>query len=603
MSSYRNLTNSPAFNIPGEGKWDVKTPSYDWDILNGQIALQSEHPKFFSKYGFIKDIAPTAFNISSSTTNITSKLNTIEYGDNTLIVAGEGGAIATSTDGGNIWTARNSGTSAGINQLIYANNIYVYVGNTGVLATSSNLVSWSLKTSGTSNNINSITYGNNTFIYVGDTGTLATSPDAETWTIRTSNTSLNINDIAYGNGKFVYVANQGVSGVSQNTVYWESTSVGEFLQYVGGKTFSRAGSLSTTSVSLTDLTGGLSSAPAESDVVFVAVATGSGTIRSQAVTGYTQVASLFVSDTYDTNLFVGYKLMTATPDTSVTIPGSGFQEDAQTVAIQVWRNVNPNISDVTTTTATQTNTVLVNPPAITTVSASIELLVIGAGAHIGGTQTYTASYLSNFLTVGANDTNDSTIGFGSISRPDVGTYDPEAWTFSAADSVDYSCASVTIALKPKNQLYNINAITYGQNKFAYVGDFGSYATSNDNIVIFEYGSSNSTANLLSVFYSSDENEFIYGAANSQLATSSTGNAASWTVINTTVNAPISDITYGQKVYLFTYSDAVTYTGYIGYLSSYTYDTFSEFKFPQANSFTLVDSTASGINNALYIKSN
>lgn len=56
MSSYKNLTNSPAFNKPGEGKWDVKTPSYDWDIFNGQIALQSDYPELFSTYGLLEPL-------------------------------------------------------------------------------------------------------------------------------------------------------------------------------------------------------------------------------------------------------------------------------------------------------------------------------------------------------------------------------------------------------------------------------------------------------------------------------------------------------------------------------------------------------------------
>lgn len=88
------------------------------------------------------------------------------------------------------------------------------------------------------------------------------------------------------------------------------------LEYVGGKTASIAGSTSTaTNVSLTDLTGGLASAPAANDIVIVAYATCSAADRAIGVNtaGYTEIAELYANDARDANLSVSWKIMGGNP--------------------------------------------------------------------------------------------------------------------------------------------------------------------------------------------------------------------------------------------------------------------------------------------------
>lgn len=229
----------------------------------------------------------------------------------------------------------------------------------------------------------------------------------------------------------------------------------ETVTYVGGLTASGPGTTSTINVTISGIS------MQEGDLVIVAFATGSTTDISYRIsdgtTDYTQIADLFANDTYDTNLQVGYKFMDAEPDSTVRIPGgSGSANDAYTIAVHVWRGVDTTSPmDVTPVTLTQTNTALVNPPAITPVTTGAQILIAGAGAHSGGVDTYTASYLSNFLTVGNNDVNDSSIGLGSIAWTG-GTYDGAAWTFSQADSTSFSCASCVMALRP--------LIVYGNKK-------------------------------------------------------------------------------------------------------------------------------------------
>jgi hypothetical protein len=221
------------------------------------------------------------------------------------------------------------------------------------------------------------------------------------------------------------------------------------LIYVGGRTQSGSGTTSNISVSLTSLTGGTNTAPQAGDFVIIALEMCGTSDKSYRISGYDQIVDLYANDTEDSNLQVGRKFMGGTPDTSATITGgTGSTADAYALAIQVWRNVNTTTPlDVTSTTATQTNTGIPNPPAITPVTAGAQIIVAAGTARTGGTNTFGAAYLSNFLTAGANDDNDATIGMGNILWTG-GEYDPAAWTFSQSDSNNFSTNSVTMALRP-----------------------------------------------------------------------------------------------------------------------------------------------------------
>jgi hypothetical protein len=224
------------------------------------------------------------------------------------------------------------------------------------------------------------------------------------------------------------------------------------IRYVGGTTLAITGSTSTqTDVSLTSLSGGLATAPSAGDLVIVYNGIGSTSDRNTLVqtNGYTPVADLYSDDTYDANLGVYYKIMGASPDTVVRMPATGSTANAGAVVVQVWRGVDPLVPlDVVSTTATGTNGVLCNPPAITPATAGAVIVAGGAGAHTFGVQTYTSSDLSNFITVGGpNSTNDVTVGVGSYAWTS-GAFNPATFGYSGTDQVSNSWAAVTLALRP-----------------------------------------------------------------------------------------------------------------------------------------------------------
>jgi hypothetical protein len=231
------------------------------------------------------------------------------------------------------------------------------------------------------------------------------------------------------------------------------TSVATPIQYVGGRTTSGAGTTSNVVISLTTLTGGLASAPSAGDLVIVYFGTGSTADRNLVVAGYTEITELYANGSaFDTNFVVAYKFMGSVPDTTVTLTGGSLSTaDALTVAIQVWRNVDSSSPfDVTVGTSTLTNSVLANPPSRTSVSNFAVVVAAGAGAHDEDTETYSSSNLSSFLSVGANDTNDSTVGAGFASLGLPRAFDPAAFTFSGTNSSSFSSAAVTTILRPAN---------------------------------------------------------------------------------------------------------------------------------------------------------
>ena len=229
--------------------------------------------------------------------------------------------------------------------------------------------------------------------------------------------------------------------------------------YVGGKTASTVGVTSSWTTSLTDLTGGIASQPSAGDVVVVSYAVGSIADINLSITGYTELVDLYSDDTVDTNLGVYYKVMTSTPDTLITLSQTGSADNAGAVAIHVWRNIDTsNPIDVTTTTATNNNSALADPPAITTSTQNAVVIAIGASGNDNATTPFTqGGDLSNFLSIGGSDTEDATVGMGSIATTTPATVNPLA--FSTSSTTNFSWAAATVALRPKTAFVRKTAAT------------------------------------------------------------------------------------------------------------------------------------------------
>lgn len=224
------------------------------------------------------------------------------------------------------------------------------------------------------------------------------------------------------------------------------------IEYVGGKVASVAGSVgTTTNVVLTDLAGGLDTAPAAGDLVVVAYGVG-GTGNAAAIgvttAGYTEEAEIFADNFDDTDFSVSHKIMGGTPDTSVDISPTGNASNSGAVVIHVFRGVDAvTPMDVARTTATTAGSSQPNPPAITPVTAGAWIVACGAKASDAAMAAFTSSDLSNFIQQNVAGVNASLRIAGGTAEWAGGAFDPAQ--FGGGNSrTDSSTAAVTLALRP-----------------------------------------------------------------------------------------------------------------------------------------------------------
>ena len=234
------------------------------------------------------------------------------------------------------------------------------------------------------------------------------------------------------------------------------------IQYVGGKTVTITPSVSSnTTISLTDLTGSPDPTLELGDIVIVSYATANFGSPSPVPNTYTEIAELAANDSFDTGLYSGYKFMGVTPDTSVVVGPTGSSTVGGCVVVQAFRYVDEVFPlQAPANTVTTLNTVRPTPPTITPWDTNSVAAIIGAGSHNRGNVAYTTTGLTNFISTGSTDTTDDAsigAGFRVITS---GSYSPNQFGFPQADSTGFSCAALSVALKPKPDTIIPSFISY-----------------------------------------------------------------------------------------------------------------------------------------------
>ncbi len=241
------------------------------------------------------------------------------------------------------------------------------------------------------------------------------------------------------------------AGVANDTTISFTVAATAAIQYVGGKAVAQAGATSDyAAISLTDLTGGIGSAPIENDLVLICYGIGSNVNVDVAITtsGYTEITDLYngPGGADQSNLGLFRKFMTSTPDTGVVVTASGNGNHAGSISIHVWRGVNLTTPlDVAHVTASGTATGRPTPPAITPTTSGAVVVCAGVGAVTTGAD-FTTSDLSNFVTEYSPDVYGVTSGLGSFAWSS-GTFTPAAWGGNSVAAND-TWLAVSIALRP-----------------------------------------------------------------------------------------------------------------------------------------------------------
>ncbi len=103
-----------------------------------------------------------------------NNLNGVAYGNGLFVAVGSEGVVYTSSNGGQSWTAQNSGTSANFNGVTFANGLFVAVTANYELGNpvfvSPDGINWTQSTVGTADSLYAVASGNYQYIAVGDTG-------------------------------------------------------------------------------------------------------------------------------------------------------------------------------------------------------------------------------------------------------------------------------------------------------------------------------------------------------------------------------------------------------------------------------------------------
>lgn len=151
-----------------------------------------------------------------------------------MVIGGDGGFLATSTDGTN-WTQRASGTTAFLSGLESSPEGFVAVGDAGTLLTSPDAIVWTRRTVPASTWIYRVRHAHGAWVAVGEGGTILTSTNRQDWESRATGVTNWLNDVEWTGGTWIVAGNQGTVLTSTNLVDWrleESVITGKSLYTV-----------------------------------------------------------------------------------------------------------------------------------------------------------------------------------------------------------------------------------------------------------------------------------------------------------------------------------------------------------------------------------
>jgi hypothetical protein len=154
--------------------------------------------------------------------------NGILFADAVFVAVGNDGSIRISQDG-DYWASVDSGSRNRLNSVAHGNNIFVVVGEGGTILRSPNGYSWETQTTSNKNDLRDVAFSNGIFVAVGDGNTILISSDAMSWTLSKPNVSASFYGITTGDGLFCAVGGQSIAApstilTSPDGVSWQSQS-------------------------------------------------------------------------------------------------------------------------------------------------------------------------------------------------------------------------------------------------------------------------------------------------------------------------------------------------------------------------------------------
>ena len=177
----------------GEILFGMQSPGPGWIKLDGTTANIN--------HNIAKKLV--TINWNTQTSNFTTQIRAVAFGNGTWVAVGAGGQLRTSTNNAVTWNTQTSNFGANlIFDVAFGNGIFVAGGDVGggAIRTSTDAINWNTQTSqfGTTGII-SVGFGNGVWFAGANNGTLRTSTDAVNWNTQ-ANLGIQINTFAFGNG-------------------------------------------------------------------------------------------------------------------------------------------------------------------------------------------------------------------------------------------------------------------------------------------------------------------------------------------------------------------------------------------------------------------
>ncbi|MDQ0116208.1 X2-like carbohydrate binding domain-containing protein [Paenibacillus harenae] len=203
-----------------------------WDVAYGEDSGGSPLTILTGENGTIVTSADNVNWNSAPTKGDGSYLMAAASGNGSFVAAGYDSGFATgvvyySNDG----VTFSAGTiGSGINDVVYAEGKFVAVGDGGYIATSTNGQTWTPRTnpSGGSDDLLGIAYGTGKFVAVGDNGDIVSSEDGMIWASETPKTTGDFDSVAYGDNRFVIVGPAGLMQTAADPNSIISPTTGSF---------------------------------------------------------------------------------------------------------------------------------------------------------------------------------------------------------------------------------------------------------------------------------------------------------------------------------------------------------------------------------------
>lgn len=155
-------------------------------------------------------------------------------------------------------------------------------------------------------------------------------------------------------------------------------------------------------------------------------------------TGYTEITSLYGNDTYDINMKTYGKFSDGT-ETDFITSGNVNVAASVVVIVSVFRGAGDTLPTNSSTGLAASGAVVNSSwivwPQITNTESEDILVYFGSTGHVSGTLTYNdPADLLDFTTLGANDSEDVTAGYGYKVIDAESSFTANQWTLGASAS-------------------------------------------------------------------------------------------------------------------------------------------------------------------------